>query len=232
MMTASGGCSAIRKAIPMLLDSPRLKSFLESLPANTDRDRLQVTFLKRERQYHELRNRAAQIQERCAAIAQALPDASAKDCRALQDERRDLLAEQSALPSDLTVAARLFADSLSDWAAATLALTAAEYARVRVPVDDSDDAYREAEFAVNQFTPGTIDDAYDQAYATLRTLAGQRKPHIDRLNDLRHLEELITTFVRTELETDLDRQGVKLVNGCPISLHVDQFVAVAAKAAA
>lgn len=216
----------------MLLDSPCMKHLLVSLPAGGERDDLQTTFLKRERQYHELRNRAAQIRERCAAIAQALPDASAKDRKVLQDERRDLLAEQSALPADLTVAARLYAESLADWSAATFALIEAEYARVRVPVEDSQGAYREAEFAVNQFAPGTISPAYDEAYATLRTLAEQRKPHIDRLNDLRHLQELITTFVRTELETGLDRQGVKLVNGRPIGVHVDQFVGVTAKAAA
>lgn len=231
-MTASCGCSAPRKAIPMLLDSPRIKSLLASLPADAERDDLQATYLKRERQYRELRNRAVQIRERCAAIAQTLPDATTKDRKALQDERRDLLAEQAALPADLTAAARLFAESLADWSGATFAAIDREHARGAVRLNATEDGYRAAEYALRQFAPDTISEAYDQAYGTVRKMAEQRKPMIDRMHDLRQLQEFIARFVKDALGAEGDSTKVKLVDGRPIEFHVARFVGAAAQAAA
>lgn len=216
----------------MLLDSPDMKRLLESLPANVDREQLQGVYLKRERQFQTLQDRAAAIRNRCDAIARALPDANSKAARALLDERRDLLAEQAALPMDLTVGAQLYADALSGWAVTTVAAVTQERRRVHGILEQTDDAYRDAAYALQQFSPGAIGPDYDHSYSTLRKLAEQRKPHIDESNDLMQLEELITQFVKDALGADPGvPHSVKVVEGRPMPGHVERFVATAAKAA-
>lgn len=231
-MMVSGGCLLTRKAIPKLLDSPRMKSLLGSLPADAEREQLQATFLKRERQFHDLQKRDVQIRERCAEIARALPDATAKERTTLQHERRDLLAKQGALPADLTVGARLFAEVLSDWSAATFAAINQERVRVGTPLNASEHDFVEARFALGRFEPGTVSDAYDQAYATFRKIAEHRKPMIDRLDDLAHLEGLLTGFVKDALGANGERTRVKMVNGRPLDSYVNHFVSGVTKAAA
>lgn len=88
-----------------LLDSPTLKALIATLPPDADRIHAEGVFLKRERQLTALRNRAAAIRTRCAEIAAALPDASAKAAQELRAERRDLLAERAAFAAQVGRAA-------------------------------------------------------------------------------------------------------------------------------
>jgi small-conductance mechanosensitive channel len=216
----------------MLLDSPEMKRLLDSVPATADRERLQATYLKRERQLHTLQERAAAIRVRCDEIARALPDANAKAAKILQDERRDLLAEQAALPMDLTVSAQLYADTLSDWAVVTIAQVREERRQLTVVINEGYPAYREAEYAVKQFPVGATSPAYAAAYAAFRKLVERQKPYTDRSDDLRQLEELITEFVKRALGAEPGvRHTIKVLNGRPLDIHVRQFVESAGKAA-
>ncbi len=65
-----------------------------------------------------------------------------------------------------------------------------------------------------------------------RQLAEHRKPLIDRTDDLKELQELVTQFVRDALDDGTDKWGVKVVNGRPIAPHVTRFVASVTRKAA
>jgi len=216
-----------------LLDSPTLKALIATLPPDPDRTHAESIFLKRERQLTTLRNRAAAIQNRCAEIADALPDASAKAAQELRNERRDLLAEQHALPADLTVAARLYAESMGEALTATERTIQAERLPILATLEPTQAPLREAEYAVNTSRPGQ--PAYDAKLEALRVIVQERQPHLDRLEDLKSLSQYWQTFVRAALETPESAQrpgGLKLIDGRPTLHHIAAFAAQAGRAVA
>jgi len=207
-----------------LHDDPQMKSLLESLPPDTDREQLEGTFLKRERQYHAVQDRAVALTARLAAIAENLPDASAKAQRELLAERTGLLVEQLGMPADLTVSAQRFAASLSDWLTTTLASIEVERHTAQTALAATEFVFRETTFAVDQFPPGAASPAYDAAHATWRELAGQRQPHTDKLSDLTRLETLVRGFADTAIPG-------KLIAGRPTDGSIRRFVDSAREAA-
>lgn len=200
------------------------KRLLESLAPDVDREHLEGAFLRRERQYHETRNRAAALTDRLAAIAESLPDASARQVKDLDGERRELLIERLAMPADLTVAAKNYAQALSDWTAATLAAIDQERHAAQTALASTETAFREASWTLDQFAPGTVSPAYDQAHATWRELAGQRQPFNDRIDDLTRLEGLVREFAIKAIPG-------KIVNGNPSDGSLRRFVDSAQEAA-
>lgn len=216
-----------------LYDSPRMKTLLAVLPTDADRDDATADVVRRERQYHALRDRAAAIDARCREIAEALPDASAKDAKALQSERRDLLAERAALPLDLRVVARLYADALGEWASLVLAHVAGERRIVLDELAKTDKPLGELTHTLQTATPGT--PAHDSAYERFKALQAERKPATDRRADLEELREMVRTYTGTALASESSSArpgGVKLMqDGRPIAAHVAGFIADAAKVA-
>ena len=81
----------------------------------------------------------------------------------------------------------------------------------------TDEAFREAAFALDQFPKGTASPASDAAYSAFRELAGQRSPSIDRLDDLARLDTLVREFVNQMLPG-------KLVGGKPMESSIESFV--------
>jgi hypothetical protein len=215
-----------------LFDSPTLKALMATLPADADRMHAEGVYLKRERQLHTLHTRAAAIRARCAAIAEALPDASTKQAKELHNERRDLMAEQAALPVDLTVTAGLYADALSAYLQATERVIASEAGPLRASLEATYEPLREAEYALSTCTPG--ERAYDARHAALMEIARERQPHGDRLEALEQRAALLRAFLSDALETTesaLRPGGVKLIAGRPTEAHRAAFVAQAAQAA-
>lgn len=216
-----------------LFDSPTLKALIATLPADADRQHAETVYLKRERQLHALRNRAAEIRTRCVEIAEALPDASAKQAKELHNERRDLMAEQNALPADLTVTSRLYAGALIDYLQTTERAIVAEQQPHRAHLEATQDQWRKEEYALTQQKPGQ--PAYDTQHAAFMALVRERQPHIDRLEDLNHLSELFRAFVSDALKTPESARragGVKLIEGRPTDTHVAAFVAQAGRTVA
>lgn len=216
-----------------LYDSPRMKTLLAALPADADRDDATADVLRRERQYHALRDRAAAIDARCREIAEALPDASAKDAKALQSERRDLLAERSALPMDLGVVARLYADALGEWTSLVLAHIDTERRATLRELAKTDKPLAELTYTLKTATLGTPD--HDAAYERFKALQAERTPATDRRADLDELRGLVTAYAARALASRASATrpgGVKLSqDGRPMPSHVDGFVADAAKVA-
>jgi hypothetical protein len=200
-----------------LHDDPQMKSLLESLPPDPDREHLEGTFLKRERQYHDVQDRAVALTARLDAIAESLPDASAKAQRELHAERRDLLIEWLALPADQTAGSRNYAKSLAGWMFSTFATIDRERHAAQQALSDTESAFREASWALDQFPEGTASPASDAAYSAYRELAGERQPYYSRIADLAQLELQVKEFASTAIPG-------KIINGRPTDASVRLFV--------
>lgn len=212
--------------------SKRTETLLAIVPTDADRDAALALMHKRERQYRDVCERAAEIAARCAEIAEALPDAAAKERSALQAERRDLLAEAAGLPTDRRVLARLYAEALSEWSAAVHAVIQAERTAVARRLERTQPALNEAQYRMNQLSPG--DPRHPALYDAYRAIVAQRQPDTDRSGDLRELAALVTAYVQDALRAGASSTGhekVKITNGRPIAAHVAGFIAAQGKAA-
>lgn len=189
----------------------RTLDLIESLNATNGLTEAQTTMLRRERQYHDVTNRAQQIDQRCREIGELLPDASAKERTKLLEERRDLLAEAQALPSDRRVHARLFAEALAVWSPLVRAAIDVEHRKARQILDSTERQNRELRYQLAQGEAGT--SAFDAVYQELNTLVEERAPQEQRIDDLKELREHIREFVDSSLPSTARQSrpgGVKM----------------------
>lgn len=211
-----------------------LKKLLAILPDDTTRDDLLATAARRERQYRDIGRRAAEVRQRIADLTEALADANAKERTALLKERRDLLAEQSALPLDATVAARLYAESLTALSEAVTATATTARKAVRAELDATQKDVARLERDLRHGQPGTA--AYDRDYADFRKLTEQRAPAVERLAQLDALLATMHRYIKSALRSPESEQrpaGVKLTqDGRPRDAYITAFVSHASKAVA
>lgn len=210
-----------------LFDSPRIKALVDTIETDEGLDRALILLLKRQNQFLERKARHGEIRSRCAEIAERLPDANAKEARQLADERAALMAEDQALPADLAVSARLYAEALAAWSGAITATVTTEHRAINAKLATLEDPYRQAKADQANWGDQIESPQYQDAYARYVDLYGQRKPLLDRSADLQELLELIKRHINTVLYSPVASSrpgGIKFSEGRPQDTYIRGFV--------
>jgi len=142
-------------------------------------------------------------------------------------------AERAALPADLTVAARLYAESLGEALKAAERAIQAEGRPHLAALETTEAPLQEAQYAVSMGRPGQSD--YDGKLEALMVIVQDRQPHLDRLEDPRRLSRYWQTFVIAALETPESAKrpgGLKLIDGRPSPNQIAAFAAQTGRAVA
>lgn len=199
---------------PCVADRPEVSTFVDSLPADPERDRLAAEYRRLTAAYLASGQRANVIRPRIEDIVDALIDATGKQRDTLLAEYVTLGAELDLLPKLRSQVAWQYAEALSAWARYVRGQVVQEYDQAATEIGRLTTALSAPELRVFRLDQSTgLRDAnqaeYAQAQQDVSRIRAEMRPHLARQAEARQVQSFIEITLNTYFGDATRSHGVQ-----------------------